>query len=1022
MPARMRYLLTLALMVVVVVASLPAVAAPGCGGEIDEKSRLGLMPPACGPAPDAPVAMTAAPATMFGPVIEATVASWPQVVTAVNLDNDPAAELPLLTDSYFAPATDRSLLTYDLQGSALVAVQQAAAGATPAAIAAVNGPSGPIVAAALAGSHALAVYTGSLPLNGPYLLPQPGAPDAVTFADVNGDLRPDIVVVSPDSDTITFRDPLRAGMPVLLRLPFATDGFSALRAGDLDNNGFEDVVVLRGAGYASDSVVVLLQEGGSFARRVTLSPATGGFLPHSLAVGDLNGDGRDDIAVVAGGNVPNAFLSLFIQTDSGFAAVPPLPAFHIPGAVAIADVTHDGRNDVVVFHHAWRTLSVYVQQVDGRFAEPVTTTVPYSGARRPDSLTVADVNGDGGLDAALASRVPGLTVLLNTAGAPTATITSPEPATRWPAGPLAVRGTASASAVRVEVRIKGVSDWSPATLSGGSWQADLFLPEAVRPYTIEARAIDANGRVQAPPAQVRVQVAPLLVGYAVADNGEPPGPGDRLVRFDPETGAATLIGATGTDYIHAITFLPGTNTLIAANLDRLGTIDLATGRFTPLPQRFGTGRNGRATRTFTNAHGLTPDPRDGMLFAVMRLGNGQPDVLFKLNPATGAYVPNAFGAGKDFVLVTGAGVGEDIDDLVFDPATNTLYAIANVDGRQDKLVTIDPATGIAAVIGSLGVENMEGLALAPNGVLYGSTGSSRPATRDRLWTINRATGTATLVGPFGIESDYEAIAFLPPRVAAPAPATAPRLSTLTVNGAALATSASLVTIQGVAANSDPSSNARIIEYVFDASQRTWQPHTGGAQLASAGIPVHVLEAGIQWRLAQNAGARYIVAGIVDDNGQPLAPPACALINYLPSQFDIAAGEVAVFHYHLTAGDQLEVQLESLQGDADVVIWSSDSPENVWVSNVAAGNDHIFLTAPLDGLYQIEVYGQTASTVRLRIDRIARELATPRADASAGIDARKALPSAPVVDLAAIPASLIPDPVTPHAIYIPLVGR
>ncbi len=1022
MSNRTRSLFVLTAMVAVILTTMPAKATFGCQGELDEKSRLGLMPPACGPALNEPVTTTTAEATMFASPLEVSVSSWPQVVAAVNLDTDSAAELPLLTDQYFAPETDRSLFVYDVQDSTLRAVQQVAAGSTPSAMAVTAGQSGPLVAAALAGSNALAVYTGTVPLRGPHMLRQTGSPDAVAFADVNGDLWPDLAAVSPEIDTITIRNPHQAGMPILLQVPFATDGFSALRVGDLDNNGFDDLVVLRGAGYTRDSVVILLQGSSGFPHQLTLSPETGGFLPHSLAVGDLNGDGRDDIAVVAGGNMPHAFLNVFLQTTSGFTALPPLPTFHIPGAVSIADVTHDGRNDIVVFHHAWRTLSVYAQQSDGRFAEPMTKTVPYSGSRRPDSLSVADVNGDGGLDVALVGRQPGLTVLLNTAGAPVATITSPDATTRLPAGPLLVRGTMSSGTVQVEVRIKGVTDWQPATLSAGDWQATLTLPDAVRPYTIEARAIDSSGRVQAPPAQLRIQVAPLLIGYAVADNGESPVPGDRLMRFDPETGAAMLIGSTGTDHIHAITFLPGTNTLLAANLDRLGTIDLATGRFTPFPRPFGVGRNGSRTRVFTNAHGLTPDPRDGTLFAAMRLGNGQPDLLFKLNPVTGTYIPDAFGPGKDFVVVTGVGVGDDIDDLAFDPATNTLYAIANVDGRRDQLVTLNPVTGVATVIGSLGVENMEGLALAPNGVLYGSTGSSRPATRDRLWTINRTNGTASLVGPFGVETDYEAIAFVPPRVTVPTLATVPRLSSLMVHNAQLTTSDLSVTIQGGIAHGDSSNLVLITEYAFDPVQSNWQSYTGGVQLATTYIPADTLANGVSWQLVRTVGAHYILAGVVNDNGQSLSLPERALINYLPPQFDLAAGEVAVFRYILNAGDQLDVQLETLNGDADIVIWSGDDPETAWVSNLAVGNDHIYLTAPLDGLYQIEIRAQMRSTVRLHISSIAREQASPRADGSAGRDPGKELPSEPVVSLAAIPTSLITDPGTSHTIYIPIIGR
>ncbi|MEZ4730244.1 MAG: hypothetical protein R3E79_24200 [Caldilineaceae bacterium] len=45
-------------------------------------------------------------------------------------------------------------------------------------------------------------------------------------------------------------------------LPYANAGFNALSGGDLDNDGYDDLAALRGAGYITNTVVVYRQEQG----------------------------------------------------------------------------------------------------------------------------------------------------------------------------------------------------------------------------------------------------------------------------------------------------------------------------------------------------------------------------------------------------------------------------------------------------------------------------------------------------------------------------------------------------------------------------------------------------------------------------------------------------------------------------------------------------------------------------------------------------------------------------------------
>lgn len=75
-------------------------------------------------------------------------------------------------------------------------------------------------------------------------------------------------------------------------------------------------------------------------------------------------------------------------------------------------------------------------------------------------------------------------------------------------------------------------------------------------------------------------------------------------------------------------------------------------------------------------------------------------------------------------------------------------------GGDNNLYRIDLGSGQATRIGAMGYVDVEGLALAPDGVLYGvadaGTGLPGSALTDFLLRIDPASGAATAVGPLGL--------------------------------------------------------------------------------------------------------------------------------------------------------------------------------------------------------------------------------------------------------------------------------
>src|SRR6185295_14371827 len=109
-------------------------------------------------------------------------------------------------------------------------------------------------------------------------------------------------------------------------------------------------VVAQQGVIGQDIVVVRQQAGGTFAGATTL--ATESFWgATAIAIGDLNGDGRQDVVATTGGNSPT-YIAIYLQQPAGSLAAEqlysaPYGSFG-PDQMAVGDVNGDGRPDIVI--------------------------------------------------------------------------------------------------------------------------------------------------------------------------------------------------------------------------------------------------------------------------------------------------------------------------------------------------------------------------------------------------------------------------------------------------------------------------------------------------------------------------------------------------------------------------------------------------------------------------------------------------------------------------------------------------
>ncbi len=411
-----------------------------------------------------------------------------------------------------------------------------------------------------------------------------GYVSSVVAGDFNGDGKLDLAYVNTSDNIVSvFLGNGEGGFAPAPGSPITAGNRPVhIAAGDFAGNGKLDLAVVN---QFSSNVTVLLGNGNG-----TFTPAPGSPValrgePVALAVGDLNGNGKLDIAVALDDRVTMGDEVELLSGNGHGRFTAAGPVIPIAGtsitSIAAGDFTGDGRIDLATLDEGNSDLSVLLNGGRGRFAMAPGSPISVENGLGP--ILVADFTGNGRQDLAIANYTDISILLAQNDGTFVNAPGSPFVGGFTAEGALNGSGEPDLLVGKADGTLSALLDTSPAGLPTGTLGAAV----AAKLPAVAHQGARLNGRatvtVSAPasqPVQGPVSIA-LYASPAVSLFG--------AKQLTPVTRTLTIKAggsvALRIPFTSFPTAGPGTYHLIAAVTAPDGTVTAVAGPSVTIPAR-----------------------------------------------------------------------------------------------------------------------------------------------------------------------------------------------------------------------------------------------------------------------------------------------------------------------------------------------------------------------------------------------------------------------------------------------------
>ncbi len=167
--------------------------------------------------------------------------------------------------------------------------------------------------------------------------------------------------------------------------------------GSLDPSGVGSSIVALNSNDGRSEIYYLKESpsiGDCYGNTYNAALISPGLTPYSIAVGDFDGNGRDDVAAATSSKQ----LKIFANMGAGFTiSTQPTFSLLLPGDAELIrseDLNDDGKDDLAIKYEAIPEIGIWLSKGSSTFSNPFDVT---SGGIA-SGVSLADINGDGRAD------------------------------------------------------------------------------------------------------------------------------------------------------------------------------------------------------------------------------------------------------------------------------------------------------------------------------------------------------------------------------------------------------------------------------------------------------------------------------------------------------------------------------------------------------------------------------------------------------------------------------------------------